>query len=29
MDKFFEFFDSVNFNMEQSQLELRYSTKQH
>jgi hypothetical protein len=29
MDKFFEFFDSVNFNMERSQLELRYSTKKN
>ena len=29
IDKFFEFFDSVNFNMERSQLELRYSTKKN
>jgi hypothetical protein len=29
MAKFFDFFDAVTFNMERSQLELRYSTKQH
>jgi hypothetical protein len=29
IDSFFEFFDSVNFNMEQSQLELRYSIKKN
>jgi hypothetical protein len=29
LDSFFAFFDSVNFNMERSQLELRYSTKQN
>jgi hypothetical protein len=29
IDSFFEFFDSVNFNMERSQLELRYSTKKN
>src|SRR5918999_944038 len=27
MEKFFDFFDSVTFNMERSQLELRYSMK--
>jgi hypothetical protein len=29
IDSFFEFFDSVNFNMERSQLELRYSTQKN
>jgi aspartyl protease len=29
MAKFFDFFDSVNFNMERSQLELRYGTKKN
>jgi hypothetical protein len=27
--QFFDFFDSVNFNMERSQLELHYSTKKN
>jgi hypothetical protein len=29
IDKFFEFFASINFNMERSQLELSYSTKKN
>jgi hypothetical protein len=29
IEKFFEFFDHVNFNMERGQIELRYTTKKN